>query len=367
MVKRVAHLTTAHARGEVRIFLKECLSLAAADYEVHLVVADGKGDEMVRGVHIHDAGIARGRFQRMLLLPWRMWRTARKVDAGLYHLHEPELLLIALLLRMSGAKVVYDSHEDVPRAVLSREWINPAFRRLVSMAFEGFENFIAARISAVVGATPLIAKRFAAVNPRTVAINNYPLASEIEAVVVPDGDGRTICYLGGISKIRGILEMIRALEHLDVRLIIAGPFDSALTEKSARALPGWAKVDYRGMVSRAEVYRIMSQSLAGLLFFHPEPNHTDAQPNKMFEYMSAGLPVLASNFPVWKELLDTTGAGLVADPMNPASIAEAIASIIRDPAAGQAMGQRGHRAVVEKYQWKFEEAKLTQLYSEVLP
>lgn len=366
MVIKVAHVTTAHARGEVRIFLKECLSLAAAAYEVHLIVADGKGDTIIRGVHIHDAGIAHGRFQRMLLLPWRMWRAARKIDARLYHLHEPELLLIALLLGANGAKVVYDSHEDVPRAVLSREWISRPLRRLVSNVFERFENFVAARISAVVGATPLIAKRFSSINPKTIAINNYPLASEIETALTSSGDGRTVCYLGGISKIRGILEMVRALEHLDVRLVIAGPFDSALTEESARALPGWAKVDYRGVVSRAEVYRIMSESMAGLLFFHPEPNHTDAQPNKMFEYMSAGLPVLASDFPVWKQLLDTTGAGLVADPLNPVRIAAAIGAILSDPSAGLAMGQRGQRAVVEKYQWKFEEFKLIQLYGEVL-
>ncbi len=366
MVIKVAHVTTAHARGEVRVFLKECLSLAAADYEVHLIVADGLGEDIVRGVHIHDAGIARGRLQRMLLLPWRMWRTARKVGAKLYHLHEPELLLIALLLRGSGARVIYDSHEDVPRAILSRSWIRPWLRRFVSGTFERFENFVAARISAVVGATPHITKRFAAVNSEAVAINNYPLESEIESVVVPCGDDRTVCYVGGISKIRGILEMIRALELLDVRLILAGPFDRPATEQEARALPGWQKVDYRGMVSRVEVRRIMSQSRAGLLFFHPEPNHIDAQPNKMFEYMSAGLPVLASNFPLWRPLLVDAGAGLCADPLDPASIASAIKSLLDDPQRASLMGARGREAVLTRYQWAFEEKKLTDLYARLL-
>lgn len=366
MVIKVAHVTTAHARGEVRVFLKECRSLAAAGYEVHLVVADGLGEDVVQGVHIHDAGVAHGRFQRMLLLPWRMWRTSRRINARLYHLHEPELLLIALLLRMSGAHVVYDSHEDVPRAVMSRDWIRPGLRRFVSGTFERFENFISSHISAVVGATPHIAKRFSAVNRRAVAINNYPLASEIESVVVPTGDDRTVCYLGGITKIRGIFEMVRALEHVDARLIIAGPFDSPATEAAARALPGWAKVDYRGTVSRAEVHRIMSESRAGLLFFHPEPNHVDAQPNKMFEYMSAGLPVLASDFPLWRPLLVDAGSGLCADPLDPKAIAGVIRSLLDDPRRAREMGAKGREAVLTRYQWTFEEKKLTQLYAQLL-
>lgn len=366
MKPRIVHLTTAHGRHDIRIHLKECDSLACAGYDVHHIVADGLGDERVGEVQVHDIGVAGGRFQRMLLRPWRMLAAAHRLDARLYHFHDPELLLIALFLRRGGAKVVYDTHEDVPRSLLSRDWIPQWIRPGLSAVFEWFENAVARRISAVVGATPHIAARFRRVNPKTVAINNYPMHHEIEEAVQRTGDGRSVCYLGGIGRIRGVEEMVRAMEHVNGRLILAGPFESEQTAQAASQMPGWSKVDYRGKVSRAAVREIMAESRAGLIFFHPEPNHVDAQPNKMFEYMSAGLPVLASDFPLWRELLQDTGAGWVADPMDARAIAAVINRLLDDPVGGVAMGQRGRESVLSRYQWAFEEEVLFKLYEELL-
>ncbi|MBK7616843.1 MAG: glycosyltransferase family 4 protein [Burkholderiales bacterium] len=363
---RVAHLTSVHQRTDVRIFQKECASLSGHGYDVHLLVGDGHGNQVVKGISVHDIGTVSGRFKRMLVQPWRMWRLARGLRASVYHFHDPELLPVGLLLQWGGAKVVYDTHEDVPRAVLSKYWIRPWLRKLVAWSFECFENFSARRLSAVVAATPHIARRFAELNPQSVDINNYPLQSELESPVNPKGDARTVCYIGGIGRIRGAVEVVRALEAIDVRLILAGPFESASTEAELRALPGWAKVDYRGVVSRAAVREIMAESRAGLLFFHPEPNHVDAQPNKMFEYMSAGLPVLASNFPLWRSLLAESGAGRCADPLKPAEIAGAIDALLAEPDAAKEMGARGRRAVLERYRWTIEEAKLCKLYASLL-
>lgn len=366
MVTRIAHLSTAHGRGELRVHLKECNSLAAAGYEVHYVVADGLGDERIGDVQVHDIGVAGNRYQRLLLRPWRMLATARKLNARLYHFHDPEILLIALFLSRGGAEVVYDSHEDVPRSLLSRDWIPGWIRPGLSAMFEVFENFVAARVSGVIGATPHIAARFADLNPNTIAINNFPLRGEIEDAVKRGGDGRNVCYLGGISRIRGIEEMVRALEYVDARLILAGRFDSAETDQAVRQLPGWTKVDYRGTVSRAVVRDIMAESSVGLVFFHPEPNHINAQPNKLFEYMSAGLPVLASDFPLWRELVEDAGAGMVADPLDPKAIAETIKKLLDEPIAAHDMGLKGRQYVLEKYLWTSEEKKLVNFYKRLL-
>lgn len=366
MVIRVAHLSTAHGRRELRVHLKECNSLAANGYDVHYLVADGLGNERVGNVQVHDIGRAGGRFQRMLLRPWRMLAAARIINARLFHFHDPELLLIALFLMRGGAKVIYDSHEDVPRSLLGRDWIPSRIRPVLSYIFEIFENFVAKRLSAVIGATPHIAARFSRVNPQSIAINNYPLRSEIEAEVERRGLSRNVCYLGGIGRIRGVEEMVRALEYVDARLILAGSFESVDTENAVRALPGWAKVDYRGMVSRAAVREIMAESQAGLIFFHPEPNHVDAQPNKMFEYMSAGLPVLASNFPLWREQLLEAQAGLVANPLDPKDIARIIRELLDDPDAAAEMGRRGRDGVLQRYLWDFEEKKLCAFYKKIL-
>lgn len=366
MVTRIAHLSTAHGRCELRVHLKECNSLAAAGYDVHYVVADGLGDERVGDVSVHDIGVAGGRFQRMLLRPWRMLAAARALNASLYHFHDPEILLIALFLLRGGSKVVYDSHEDVPRSMLSREWIPRWIRPALSSVFERFENFVARRLSAIVGATPHIATRFLTLNSMTVAINNYPLRREIENEVERSGDERTVCYLGGIGRIRGIEEMVRALDYVEARLTLAGPFESTGTEQTMRSLSGWASVDYRGNVSRAIVREIMAKSCAGLIFLHPEPNHVKAQPNKMFEYMSSGLPVIASDFPLWRDIIEGNNCGLCVDPLDPAAIAQAIDYLITHPDEARRMGENGRRAVLEKYNWSIEEAKLLRFYEQIL-
>lgn len=364
--ERVVHLSTVHRRDDVRIFHKECRSLAAAGFDVYLLVADGKGDEQRAGVQIRDIGAVRGRMRRIVLQPWRMWRRARALKASLYHFHDPELIPMALLLRAGGHAVIYDSHEDVPRAVLSKPWIAPWLRRIIARAFEHFEDFAARRFSAVIAATPHIARRFARLNARCVDVNNYPLLEELAPDVAAAPDGRVLCYLGGIGLIRGAVEMITAVGRTDATLVLAGEFESAATEAIVRKLPGWRQVDYRGLVSRAEVRGIMATSRAGLIFFHPEPNHVEAQPNKIFEYMSAGLPVLASDFPLWRELLQTSDAGRCVDPLDVNAIARCIDALLSDPGRAREMGERGRAAVTRQFNWTREEQKLVSLYREAL-
>jgi glycosyltransferase involved in cell wall biosynthesis len=360
---RVAHLTSVHARGDVRIFEKEATSLARAGYETYLVVGDGRGDELRDGVQVVDVGAApSSRLCRMLLQPWRILRRARALRADVYHLHDPELLPVGLTLRVCGAQVIYDSHEDLPRAVLSKHWIPAGRRRAIAAVVERIEDFVVRRLSAVVTATPHIERRFVSINPVCVAINNYPQPVDLALDTQGPKLARAVCYVGGIGRIRGAVEMVRALEYVDARLVLAGPFESHDTEAELRALPGWSNVDYRGVVTRQQVHEILAQAQAGLLFFHPEPNHVDAQPNKIFEYMSAGLPVLASDFPSWRELLVQSGAGLCADPFDHEAIARMIERVLDDPQAAAAMGRRGRDLVLQRYRWEFEERKLEALY-----
>lgn len=366
MKARIVHLTTMHTRDDVRIFHKECSSLAKECYEVHLIVADGKGYDEANDVKRHSIKRRYGRFQRVFIQPWKMYLTARKLRAAIYHLHEPELLSIALLLKLTGACVVYDSHEDVPRAVMGRDWVHPLFKRFLSFIFELFEDYFTKRISAVVAATPYITLRFLKINKLTINVNNFPLLSEMFEPLQKRTDEEVVCYVGGISRIRGLIEMVTAMEFVNAKLILAGPFENTNMELAAKKLLGWSKVDYKGIVRRNEVYQIMGHSRAGLLFYYPEPNHINAQPNKMFEYMSASIPVIASNFTLWREIIDSVECGIVADPLKPTEIANAIRWILEHPFEAEAMGQRGRKAVEQIYNWDIESLKLIDLYRELL-
>ena len=291
---RVAHISSAHQRNDIRIFVKECSSLARAGYDVRLYVGDDKGEAVVNGVDIHDVGAsAPGRFRRMIIKPWRIWSALRRNREKVVHFHDPELIPITLLLHWAGTSVVYDAHEDVPRQILSKPWLPNGTRRIIAGLFEAVENFAARRYTAVVTATPHIAARFARIGARTLDINNYPLPNELVAVPKPDQQAaprtrsRSVCYIGGISAIRGVREIIAALPAANATLLLAGPFENAALEAELRAMPGWQNVQYKGVVSREGVRDILAEASIGLVLFHPMPNHIYALPNKMFEYMSA--------------------------------------------------------------------------------
>ena len=112
------------------------------------------------------------------------------------------------------------------------------------------------------------------------------------------------------------------------------------------------------MLSRSEVAALLARASVGLVLFHPIRNYVNAQPNKMFEYMAAGLPVIASDFPLWWTIIKSTGCGLLADPLDPAAIAKAMVWVLRHPTEAAEMGQRGQRAVAEKYNWERQADRL---------
>ncbi|CAB3649181.1 MULTISPECIES: glycosyltransferase [Achromobacter] len=370
---RVAHLTTAHPRFDVRIFHKECCSLVDAGYQVDLYVADGQGNAQCKGVSIIDVGRPNGRIHRMLGKTWIVWNAVRKTDASIIHIHDPELLPIALAFRYMGRKVIYDAHEDVPRQLLSKPWINPLVRYAIAWPFERLENFIARRCAVVVGATPYIAKRYTSQGIHSIAVNNYPIPGELGetseksdlAVSSPDAT-RNVCYIGGITRMRGAVEMLKALEKTDARMILAGPMESEALHAELATMPAWKNVDYRGVLDRSAVRDVLHESQLGLVLLHPIPNYLDALPVKMFEYMAAGLPVLASDFPLWRGILDSSGAGICVDPLDTDSVAQAIEMMLNLPDDQKRLMRRASRAAIrDTYNWKNEEAKLVAAYAAI--
>lgn len=364
---KVAHVTSAHPRYDIRIFRKECCTLAAHGYDVSLIVADGKGNELVDGVNIVDAGYLRGRLNRIFRTTRMVLKEALLVQADIYHLHDPELIPVGLKLKKHGKIVIFDSHEDVPKQILSKPYLHPLPRWIISFAFSLFERFACRKLDGVLTATPYIRDKFLTINPNTLDINNFPMIGELDAKVVWGEKKPEVCYVGGIASIRGIREVVKAFESIQTpaRLNLVGKFSEASVEADVKKSSGWSSVNQCGQLDRAEVRDILGRSLAGLVTFYPLPNHIDAQPNKMFEYMSSGIPVIASDFPLWREIIEGADCGICVDPLNPQAIAEAIDFLVNNPQRAEQMGQNGQKAVKERYNWDAEGRRLVKFYADL--
>jgi glycosyltransferase involved in cell wall biosynthesis len=365
--RRVVHLSTAHRPLDVRIFEKECRSLARAGYDVHFVVPDAPSGAR-DGVQFHAIAKPQGGF-RPLRIVHRLanaYRAARDLDAELYHFHDCELILVGSLLKLHGAKVVYDVHEHFPFEALSINKGRPLRGVVFFVIWSILESVARHLLDGFVPATPYIARRFP--RARSALVQNFPLLADYEEPgTARQRRSSDLAYIGGISRIRGLREVVAALALLPadspVRLRLLGEFSDADFAAELRALPGWQRVDYLGFQPREAVIGHLDQCCAGLVLFHPERDHVDAQPNKMFEYMAAGLPVIASDFPLWRQLVEEPGCGLTVDPLDPAAIATAMRRLTSDPAAAAAMGERGRAAVRGTLNWEHESRALLALYA----
>ena len=286
----LAHLTSVHSRFDTRIFHKMCTSLVTSGHELALVVADGKSDELVDGVKIYDVGAFIGRRNRILKAPYRVLSKALELNADIYHLHDPELLPIGLKLKRLGKRVVFDSHEDVPRQMLSKPYLNQPMRSAISHCLRGYEAWACRQLDGVVAATPFIRKKFLRLIP--IVLISITTRSLVNWLLVHSGMLQPeICYVGGISKIRGIVDVVEAMGLLRsfAHLNLAGSFgDAGLNVGSRRSQDG--SVNSLGFLDRPGVRDVLSRSMAGLVTLHPVINYIDALPVKLFEYMSAGFP-----------------------------------------------------------------------------
>ena len=356
---KVCHLTSAHDTDDDRIFLKECQSLHAAGHEVFLV---GKGKSAEReGVQIVGAGnLPQGRIKRMTKGAKMVYEKALSLDCDVYHFHDPELLPYGLKLKKKGKKVIFDSHEDHPAQIRDKGWIPAWIRKPAASFYKAYETRVVKRLDAVVAATPHIAEQFAGRAKKVTVINNYPKMDDIIFHATPfSGREPIVCYAGGLSEIRGEKVMLEAMKGVDGKLVIAGEHEKG--EANCLGEEG-TNVIRLGRVSRERVNALYGSARAGIVIYQPAENHTEAQPIKVFEYMAAGLPVIASNFPLWKKLVEGNACGICVDPLDPEAVREAITKLLEDPEMGQKMGLCGRKLIEEGLSWSNEEKKLKALY-----
>ena len=364
---KVCHVTSAHPQEDVRIFHKECVSLAKAGYDVYLV-QQGTSYEK-DGVHLVGFGsIAENRIKRMLRTTKAAYRAAREVDADVYHLHDPELLPYGLKLSRLGKTVIFDSHEHTAEAILEKEWLPFWIRGLIYRLYGKYQARICGKIAGVISVTPNIVAYFEKISRRVCLVANYPI---IDQQNMPEpAVGSRIVFAGGISRQWNHHVILQALEKLpQCRYCLCGIVDSGYLE-SLKALPGWNQVDYLGKIPHKQVAQELAQSGIGVALLTPGQN-TDWERGtigntKIFEQMQAGLPVICTDFILWREFVERYHCGICVDPTDPEQIVSAVRYLQEHPEEADQMGRNGQRAIMEEFNWGVEEKKLLALYEDIL-
>lgn len=366
----IVHITSVHNPFDTRIFLKECLTLREQGFDVTLI-AQGDTDQVKNKITIKSVGKVEGKLKRLYRIVPAIYKEVLKKDRStIIHFHDPELLVVGHLLKHKGYKVIYDVHEDVPRQILSKDWIFKPLKSIFSNIIENYEDYCARKFDAVITVTQKIYNRFP--HQKTYLVQNYPILDELDTgQAIPYLERpNQILYAGDITRIRGIYEMVDAIDIVNnkhnAQLVIGGRFSPSSILNDIEKRNGWKFCNFKGWLSRPDLSAELNKSRAGLVLFHPERNHIDAQPNKLFEYMSVGLPIIASDFPLWREIIAGEHCGLLVNPMNPEEIANAISWILEHPTEAEKMGKRGQKAVQNKYNWQKEGETLVDLYEKLI-
>jgi glycosyltransferase involved in cell wall biosynthesis len=359
-------MTSVHPRYDVRIFLKECVSLSDSGYDVSLLCADNNAFEEKNGVKIISVYFKPGsRISRIFNVRKTMLKKALELGADIYHFHDPELLPLGYRLKKCGKKVIYDAHEDVPRQICNKSWIPKYLRKIISWSFERYENYIVRRLDHIITATPYIAERFQKIFKKVTAISNYPILAEFDQRISWSKKDNECCYIGGLTRNRGIRQIVEAAGLAKVRLNLCGKFESENFEEEIRGLPGFKYVKYYGLLDRESVKKILCKSKIGIITFLPAKNHINAQPNKMFEYMAAGIPVISSDFPLWKRIIEDNNCGTCVNPYDVNAISDAIQYFVFNENEAKKMGGNGRRLVENEMNWEGQARVLCKAYKEL--
>lgn len=367
---KIVHFSSVHPTFENRIFHKQCAGLARHGHEV-ILLSPHDHAEVVEGVSIQPVFRPGGRLSRFTLTACDIVRRALAAKADLYHFHDPELIPAGLFLRLCGRRVIYDVHEDLPRQIMHKEWI-PALLKPLIAATVGLCEAVACRMmSALVAAEPVTARRFRGARQMAM-VQNFPRLEEsglVDQFVPLDERPAGVAYIGAITRARGAREMVQAIgqvpPELNARLLLGGGIDDELLQE-LKQLDGWKSTDYLGVLSRSQVLSVLNRARIGLVVLHPTPKYLEAWPTKLFEYMMMKMPVIASDFPLWKDIVDEARCGFTVNPTDPPAIAALLTRLLSDPKEATTLGEHGARCVLEKYNWSVEEQKLLELYRAVL-
>ncbi|MBC1795785.1 glycosyltransferase family 4 protein [Listeria booriae] len=366
--KKIMMFSSVHVWNDTRIFYKEAMTLADAGFEVDFYAIDN-GMEVVKhpGLRVHLLPASTSRLARPLR--WRkLYKIAKASDAMYYHIHDPELLLLLPKLRKKkpNAILTYDMHENFPADIETKTWIPALLRKPLKKWILRMEKHTMASCDHIIFAEESYLESYLHVDCTKTTVYNYPIY--VEPIQKQLNDSYfTLIYVGSITEDRGIFEMLGLIRDLQekkpeqYRLKLLGPMTKSLEIKVQEFVDQHQLsqvVEVYGRVPYPEIWQAYGESDLGLCLLHPIPNYLHSMATKLYEYMAASLPILASDFPDWDTFIKKHQSGTVSSPFDREKLLREVEKRAANPDIYAQEGERGRLAYEESYNWEIEAKKM---------
>ena len=369
---KVCYFTSKDA-NDIRVFHKECVSLVKAGYDVTMVCPNAD-DKDVQGVHVRGVKYdEQSDFARFTRLPKSLYEKALEIDADIYHFNDPASIKYGAKLKKAGKKVIFDAFEDHPSLWMNRgTGLKGLFYKTIGYWYKHYEQKQCGKFDAVLCCYHWTKDRLQKVNPNCELVFNFPIVdpNEVKAPKGITGENPTICYAGTMSDAWNIPTVIDAIEGTNIQFNLAGWTADDLLDR-IKQQKGWNNVNYFGKLPKQEVVeKVYNHSDIGIALYHYSPichgKVGNMSNNKLFEYMLMGMPVVCTDFNLWKEVVVMNQCGICVKPDDEKAIRDAIEFIGNHPAEALTMGRNGQRIVLKKYNWASQERILLDVYKGVI-
>lgn len=360
---KICIITTVHNGLDARIYSREARALANAGHKILIISPSGSGDS-INNITFKNYKPVKIKWLR-LLTNFRYMTTGLQSRSDVFHFHDPDFILFAILIKLiSGKKVIFDVHENFSKVLMEATWLPVYVRQVFSSLYSFFEYQTSKVFDGIIAATDHIASRFD--KNRTIVIHNYPRTCINGGKPDVKRIKNSIVFIGGLTRIRGIKEMLQAMEILrkkiNAEIHVYGIFTDPVFESEIRSLYNFDWVQFHGFVDNKDVYNRMKSCEVGILPYLPVPNHIEAMPTKLFEYMMAGIPIACSNFPLWKDIVESHGIGMTFNPENLQEMADVLDNLLTDRNGLKKKAKACRKVFSEKYNWESEEERFLNYY-----
>lgn len=372
---KAVHVGYYHANDDTRIVKKECKTLSESSrYNLTYITSNRNssvGTQEKDGIRIIVLPLVDKRFVRLFRYINDLYKEIVQISPDVCHIHEFVLYPLIKKLKKKNIKIILDFHEN--DIEVWRDKFRDKYGNTVSKIFFHFiskyEKTCVKRADATIVVDRKLENRIGKYGKPPVLIPNYPIVSTAIESLESIRQNKNICFAGGYSDTWSIKKIMMSLELLDeVNFLLAGFGDDKYID-SLKSYSSWERTKYYGKIPFDSVQNeIYKNSTAGVALLKYDESWSDGPlgNTKIFEYMLAGLPVICTDFPIWKEIIESNNCGICVNPNDIRAIVDAISFVMSDSKSAMEMGENGRKLVMKKYNWEKLAVKLEQLYKDIL-